>query len=116
MSNSRLVYSTSNVNLCPHCQKRLDKCCCSSNHGTQDYGDGIVRISRETKGRSGKAVTLIKGVNLIHPELKKLSKRLKNLCASGGTLKNGVIEIQGDHRPLLQRELEDMGFTTKTLN
>jgi translation initiation factor 1 len=116
MSNSRLVYSTSNDNLCPRCQKRLDKCRCNAAQEEAVGTDGIVRIFRETKGRNGKAVTLIKGVDLNAVELKKLSKRLKNICGSGGTVKNSVIEIQGDHRSQLKLELEDMGFTTKTAN
>ncbi len=116
MSNSRLVYSTSGDNLCPHCQKQLDKCQCSSEHDSQDQGDGIVKISRETKGRKGKSVTLLTGVDLAPAELKKLSKRLKDMCASGGTLKNGTIEIQGDHRIVLERTLKGMGFATKITN
>ena len=116
MSNSRLVYSTSGANLCPRCQKRLDKCRCSSEPNSQGQSDGIVKISRETKGRKGKAVTLLTGLDLNPVELKKLGKRLKDSCASGGTLKNGIIEIQGDHRIALQRELNRLGFVTKITN
>jgi translation initiation factor 1 len=115
-SRSRLVYSTYNDNLCPRCQKRLDKCRCSVTQEEPVSTDGIVLISRETKGRNGKAVTLVKDVDLNIVELKKLSKRLKNLCGSGGTVKHSVIEIQGDHRSLLKMELEGMGFTTKAAN
>ena len=76
-------------------------------------GDGIVRVGRETKGRKGKGMTVITGVPL-HPEgLRDLAKQLKQKCGTGGTLKNGRIEIQGDHRDLLVGELEALGYTVK---
>ena len=76
-------------------------------------GDGIVRVGRETKGRKGKGMTIVTGVPL-HPEgLRDLAKKLKQKCGTGGTVKNGVIEIQGDHRDLLVSELEAMGYTVK---
>lgn len=76
-------------------------------------GDGIVRVGRETKGRKGKGMTVITGVPL-HPEgLSDLAKKLKQKCGTGGTLKNGRIEIQGDHRDLLVAELQSMGYTVK---
>ncbi len=68
---------------------------------------------RETKGRKGKGVTLITGIPLDQGELKKLSKTLKQKCASGGSLKDGVIEIQGDHRNLLEKELGRLGYKVK---
>ena len=76
-------------------------------------GDGIVRIQRETKGRKGKGVTLINGVPLAGAELKQLAKKLKQKCGTGGTIKNGVIEIQGDHRDLLLAELTQLGWKVK---
>ncbi|MBW6510703.1 MAG: stress response translation initiation inhibitor YciH [Desulfuromonadaceae bacterium] len=75
--------------------------------------DGIVRIGRKTKGRKGKGVTLIYGVPLSGEALKQLAKELKQKCGSGGTLKDGVIEIQGDHRTVLQAELVKKGWTVK---
>ncbi|MDT8423626.1 MAG: stress response translation initiation inhibitor YciH [Desulfuromonadales bacterium] len=75
--------------------------------------DGIVRIGRETKGRKGKGVTLVYGVPLSGEELKQLAKELKQKCGSGGTLKDGVIEIQGDHRAVLQAELVKKGWSVK---
>ncbi len=113
MGNSRLVYSTSGNNTCPQCGKALNKCGCSDAETNRSPGDGIVRISRETKGRNGKAVTLVKGIGLAPADLRKLGKRLKSLCGSGGTVKDGVIEIQGDHRPLLKQQLEGMDFIVK---
>ncbi|MEN7972366.1 MAG: stress response translation initiation inhibitor YciH [Verrucomicrobiota bacterium] len=76
-------------------------------------GDGIVRVGRETKGRKGKGMTVVSGVPL-HPEgLRDLAKQLKQKCGTGGTVKDGRIEIQGDHRDLLVAELQSMGYTVK---
>jgi translation initiation factor 1 len=75
--------------------------------------DGIVRIRRETKGRKGKGVTTVSGVGLAEAELKTLAKKLKQKCSTGGTVKDGVIEIQGDHREKLKSELEKLGHNVK---
>ncbi|MGE4487968.1 MAG: stress response translation initiation inhibitor YciH [Kiritimatiellales bacterium] len=76
-------------------------------------GDGIVRVGRETKGRKGSGVTVITGIPS-HPEgLEKLAKQFKQLCGTGGTVKNCVIEIQGDHRNTLVAELQKLGYTVK---
>ena len=72
-------------------------------------GDGKVRVSRESKGRKGKGVTLISGLALNETELKNLARQLKQLCGSGGSVKNGVIEIQGEHREKLVTELCRLG-------
>jgi translation initiation factor 1 len=80
---------------------------------TTPKGDGIVRVGRETKGRKGKGMTIVSGVPL-HPEgLRDLAKKLKQKCGTGGTVKDGVIEIQGDRRDLLVFELEALGYTVK---
>lgn len=76
-------------------------------------GDGVVRISRQTKGRKGSGVCLITGIDLGEAELKKLAKQLKKKCGSGGTVKTGVIEIQGDHREILVEALMKLGFKAK---
>lgn len=75
--------------------------------------DGIVRVSRETKGRAGKSVTLIKGLSLDELSLAQLSKRLKAACGSGGTVKDGVIEIQGDHCARVIEYLNKQGWVVK---
>ena len=75
--------------------------------------DGIVRIRRETSGRNGKGVTTISGVPLDDMGLKNLAKQLKQLCGTGGSVKEGIIEIQGDMREKLKGELEKRGFTVK---
>ena len=76
-------------------------------------GDGTVRVSRETKGRKGKGVTLISGVPLGVEALAALAKDLKQRCGTGGTVKDGVIEIQGDHRDRLVEELQSRGHRVK---
>ncbi len=110
--NSRLVYSTESGRLCPQCHRAVADCVCG-NDRPASVGDGIVRLQRETKGRSGKAVTVITGVPLAGSELKSLAKELKRKCGVGGALKEGNIEIQGDQRALLKPELEKRGFTVK---
>ncbi len=112
-SNHRLVYSDEIGSTCPKCGQPLQKCRCNNSTEKQSKKDGIVRIQRETKGRKGKGVTLITGVPLAGDELKSLAKKLKQRCGTGGTIKNGVIEIQGDHRDLLLRLLQEKGWTVK---
>ena len=110
--NSGIVYSTEYGKMCPACGKPIDKCMCrQKSEGPQ--GDGIVRIGREMKGRKGKGVTVITGVPLNHDGLRKLAKQLKQKFATGGTVKNGVVEIQGDHRDMLVEELKKQGYTVK---
>ena len=76
-------------------------------------GDGIVRVRRETQSRGGKTVTTIAGVPLADAALTALASELKRRCGTGGTAKDGVIEIQGDHRDALVAELEQRGYTVK---
>jgi translation initiation factor 1 len=76
-------------------------------------GDGTVRVSRETKGRKGKGVSLVSGVPLGAEALAALAKELKQRCGTGGTVKDGVIEIQGDHRDRLIEELQSRGHRVK---
>ena len=98
--------------MCPSCEKPFAACACSNKEMVPE-GDGIVRIGRETKGRKGKAVTLIRGVSLDQRGLRSLAKQLKQRCGSGGTVKDGVIEIQGDHRDILVKELEKQGYVVR---
>ncbi len=112
-SNSRLVYSDEIGSTCPKCGQQLQKCRCNNNSVKNVKNDGIVRIQRETKGRRGKGVTLISGIPLVGDELKSLAKILKQKCGTGGTIKNGVIEIQGDHRDLLLSLLQEKGWQVK---
>ena len=112
---SRLVYSTEKGDLCPECGEALTACVCSEQSEQIRIAamDGVVRIRRETSGRKGKAVTTISGVPRVEAELKVLLKKLKQGCGSGGAVKEGVIEIQGDHREKLKTLLEKEGFTIK---
>ncbi|MCD6186520.1 MAG: translation initiation factor Sui1 [Desulfuromusa sp.] len=112
-SNHRLVYSDETGSTCPKCGQLLRKCRCNNKPANSVKSDGIVRIQRETKGRKGKGVTLITGIPLVGDELKSLAKTLKQKCGTGGTIKNGVVEIQGDHRDLILNLLEDKGWTVK---
>lgn len=112
MKNSRPVYSTETGKLCPGCGKPVDACACNRSR-IFSGGDGIVRISRETKGRKGKGVTLITGVQGSEDDLKTLCKKLKQLCGTGGTVRQGVIEIQGDLRQKIAAELESAGHKVK---
>lgn len=107
-----IVYSTDQGKMCPVCNQSIDKCTCKKNNEIPET-DGIVRVSRETKGRKGKGVTLVTGVPLNHKELKILGKQLKKRCGTGGTVKEGVIEIQGDQRDTLMEELTKKGWAVK---
>lgn len=107
-SNYRPVYSTDRGSLCPDCgaPKHPGKC----RNEAAPRGDGKVRIQRQTKGRKGKGVTCISGLPLADTELKTLAKQLKKSCGSGGTVKDGVIEIQGDYKERLLQELTKLGY------
>ena len=107
-----LVYSTEFGKMCPGCKEPVAHCRCGQASETP-LTDGIVRLGRETKGRKGKGVTLITGVPLAGDELKAFAKQLKAKCGTGGTVKDGVIEIQGDQRDLLMPVLEAKGWRVK---
>ncbi|MCG7601563.1 translation initiation factor Sui1 [Halomonas sp. McH1-25] len=110
-----LVYSTEHGETCPACRRPLAECECNERSEAERIAalDGVVRIRRETSGRKGKGVTTVSGVPLIEAELKVLAKDLKKRCGTGGAVKDGVIEIQGDHRQVLKSELETRGYTVK---
>jgi translation initiation factor 1 len=103
-----LVYSTDTGRTCPGCGHPVKQCCCRQESRHED--DTVMRVSRQTKGRKGSGVCLITGLPLNEAELKKLARELKKKCGSGGTVKNGIIEIQGDHRDILVDILTKMGF------
>lgn len=107
-----LVYSTESGRMCPDCRQPVAQCTCKQNKPLPT-GDGIVRVSRETKGRGGKAVTLVKGVLVDAAALEQLGKQLKAACGSGGTVKDGVIEVQGDHLAGVIEWLKKQGWTVK---
>lgn len=107
-----LVYSTAGGRMCPNCGAVQTNCRCAAQDAAP-VGDGIVRVGRETKGRKGKGVTVISGIPLAGGALKSFAAQLKKKCGSGGALKQGVIEIQGDHRDLLVEELGKQGWRVK---
>lgn len=108
-----LVHTSDSGLTCPGCERPRAQCVCVPEEPRVPDGDGIVRVSRETKGRKGKGVTLVSGVPLAGKELKALAKGLKARCGAGGAVKDGVIEVQGDHRDALVAELERQGYTVK---
>ena len=118
MNDTRLVYSTQTGRICPHCRKPVSACLCKlkkspKNPPKTHPRDGIVRIQREVKGRRGKTATAIHGLPLDEGGLKDLASQLKARCGTGGTAKDGVIVIQGDHRKALMKAIEEKGYTVK---
>ena len=113
ISASTLVYSTDAGRICPDCRQPVAQCTCRSSARQRPPGDGVVRVSRETKGRAGKGVTLVKGLDLDDAALVALGKQLKAACGSGGTVKDGVIEVQGDHCERVVALLQTQGHKVK---
>ena len=107
-----LVYSTGSGRMCPACRKPLAACVCAALAKPARQGDGVVRVSRETAGRGGKTVTVVRGLGLDDAALATLGKRLKAACGTGGTVKDGVVELQGDHRDAVMCQLDKEGFAT----
>ena len=108
---SGLVYSTELGKLCFQCHRSVNECVCKNQSLVK--GDGVIRIHRETKGRGGKAVTIIRGLPVSQDELKKLAKKLKQACGVGGSVKDSAIEIQGDCREKIQALLKKEGYESK---
>lgn len=103
MTNNTIVYSTDSGRIKPNKKSNVP----TANH------DGIIRIRRETKGRKGKGVTTISGFDLDEADIKSLASDLKKLCGTGGAVKNGVIEIQGDNKDKIKSFLETKGHQVK---
>jgi translation initiation factor 1 len=108
-----LVYSTDSGRMCPACRKPIADCICAKKAPPSAGGDGIVRVQRETKGRGGKAVTVVRGLTLDADALAALGKRLRSACGAGGTVKDGVLEVQGDHVERVIELLKNEGWTVK---
>jgi len=120
--NDRLVYSSADGRVCPACGRAEARCKCRGKSARARIAakeadaaaaasDGIVRVSRSTKGRKGKTVSLVTGVPVA--DQAELTSALKRRCGTGGALKDGVIEIQGDHRDTLVEELEKRDYKVK---
>ena len=118
----RLVYSSEQGRVCPACGRSESRCQCRGKgarariqareaSAAAQAGDGIVRVGRSTKGRKGKVVTTVSGVP--SEDQIALTSELKRRCGTGGALKNGIVEIQGDHRDVLVEELEKRGYSVK---
>lgn len=101
--------------MCPSCGKQPAKCKCKKIKNNIPKEDGEIRVERSIKGRKGKGVSLISGLPLETTQLKELAKKLKQKCGTGGTIKNCVVEIQGDHRDLLVEELNKLGYKAKKI-
>ena len=112
--NSRpgIVYTTGLGAICPGCRRPVADCACRKPDG-RPARDRTVRVSREVAGRKGKGVSVVSGLPLGSVELEALAGELKRRCGSGGTVRDGRIEIQGDHRDLLVTELASRGYQVK---
>lgn len=119
MQPDRLVYSSESgrVTTCPTCGQPYKNCRCgpaaSQNSPATRKSDGVVRVMRDRKQRGGKTVTVINGVPGSEAELSALAQQLKKLCGSGGTIKDGNIEIQGDHCEKVMAKLTTLGYRVK---
>lgn len=107
-----LVYSTEGGRMCPACRQPVTHCQCG-NTKPVPAGDGVVRVSRSSKGRGGKTVTLVQGLALPAEELAALGKRLRTACGAGGTVKEGQLEVQGDHVQRVLDWLAAQGFKAR---
>jgi translation initiation factor 1 len=110
---NRTVYTTDQGRICPQCGRVVKDCICQSRKNPLPTGDGIVRVRLEKKGRGGKMVTTISGCLLRESELYKLAGTIKRLCGAGGAVKDGIIEVQGDHCDKVIALLKEQNFTAK---
>jgi translation initiation factor 1 len=120
MNDNRLVYSTETGRVCAECGKPDTVCKCKKKKTAKTQmqpgrypNDGIIRIQREVKGRKGKTVTVIFGAPLDADNLRIFAKTLKNRCGAGGSVKDGLVIIQGDHRQTLLGEIKKLGYKAK---
>ena len=112
-TNSRLVYSTDSGKTCSGCRQSVSACICKQNAKAIFKSDNVARVFRSSKGRGGKTVTLVTGLGLDAAALAALGKQLKTTCGSGGTVKDGVIKIQGDHCEQVIQTLLNHGCIAK---
>jgi len=107
-----LVYSTDHGRICPGCRQPVAQCACRA-PAPAPPGDGWARVSRETQRRGGKTVTVVRGLALPPADLAALGKALRTACGSGGTAKDGMLEIQGDHVQRVLDALQAAGHRAK---
>jgi translation initiation factor 1 len=109
-----IVYRSDVGRICPGCRRPVAQCACRDAKGAAlRPANAPVRVARQTQGRGGKAVTLITGLPLEAEALAALATELKRRCGSGGTVREGTIEIQGEHRDTLVTELVKRGYPAK---
>jgi translation initiation factor 1 len=110
--SARIVYSTGIGSLCPNCRRPVRECVCPK--GVPGAAKpAAVRVGREIKGRAGKGVTTVTGLPMSLSDIEALTTRLKKRCGSGGTVRDGIVEIQGDHRDVIVAELIKLGWPAK---
>jgi translation initiation factor 1 len=109
---ARIIYSTGIGNLCPNCRRPVRECVCPKGAPGAARA-AAVRVGREIKGRAGRGVTTVTGLALSSSDIDALAGQLKRRCGSGGTVRDGVIEIQGDHRDAIVAELTKLGWPAK---
>jgi len=111
---SGLVYSTEGGMLCPRCRRPVADCRCAAEAAAvAPRGDGVARVQRESKGRGGKTVTVVRGLPLDGEALAALGKALRTACGTGGTLRDGQLELQGDHVDAVLAALAARGLRAK---
>lgn len=108
-----VVYSTEKGRLCPECGEPIDSCRCDAHRKNQVLGSGKVRVRREVKGRGGKAVTVITGLPMNEQSLKDCCREIKQKLGVGGAVKEGNIEIQGEHISFILEHLKKKGIEAK---
>jgi len=109
---ARIIYSTGIGSLCPNCRRSVRECVCPKG-APGAAKPAAVRVGREIKGRAGKGVTTVIGLPMSLSDIESLAGTLKKRCGSGGTVRDGVIEIQGDHRDVIVAELIKLGWPAK---
>jgi len=112
MERSRLVYSSDFGRACSGCGRPVDECVCPT-RAARAQGDGVVRVRRESKGRAGKTTTTVSGLPLDDVALDGLATELKRRCGTGGTAKDGIVVIQGDHVDTIMALLRERGYTVR---
>jgi translation initiation factor 1 len=109
-----IVYRSDVGRVCPGCRRPIAQCACKDQRGRPARpGMGSIRVARVTQGRGGKAVSVITGLPLDEAALESLARELKQRCGSGGTVREGTIEIQGEHRDTLVAELTRRGYAAR---
>lgn len=112
-STGGLVYSTDSGRMCPECRRPANACACAAVKRPMPTGDGTARVTREKQGRAGKLVTVVRGLPLDDAALVTLGKRLRTACGCGGTTRDGVLELQGDHAERVTAWLQAEGIRAK---